>query len=115
MNLLLIVIVMSSFQLIVTGNEGNPPNENCETNGREWGCKDGFCWSACKIIGLGLGEWCYTTKGHTLDFKYVPCTVENFRTTCSTCWKCAGTCSIFRKDWHLPKKPNSTEKVTPAD
>ena len=74
------------------------PNETCIPRGSEYGCHKGYCWSRCKALGLGLYEWCYTTRAHTFSYHYIPCSHEGMESQCSPCWNCAGPCSIFRKD-----------------
>lgn len=67
----------------------------CAKDGR-WGCHKGLCWAQCwgaktTTFGLGPEEWCYTTKGSSLDFSYIACASIN---ECDPCWKCGGWCTV---------------------
>lgn len=55
------------------------------------GCHKGYCWAYCNATGLGLKEWCYTTKGSSQDYNYVKCTKLS---ECAPHWKCAGPCTV---------------------
>lgn len=58
-----------------------------------WGCHKGYCWAGCEAIlaFVPKAEWCYTTKGSSQDFKYVPCYGDG---DCGQCWDCAGSCTV---------------------
>lgn len=59
----------------------------------EGGCHTGYCWTRCSLsTELTFGEWCYTTKTQSQNYNYVRCNKDS---DCSTCWKCAGPCTIF--------------------
>ncbi|CAG2103384.1 unnamed protein product [Medioppia subpectinata] len=62
--------------------------------GINYGCSNSFCWARCTGLGLGFfqNEWCYTTEGYSLDFRYVSCKDDD---QCKPDWSCAGFCTIW--------------------
>ena len=103
--ILLIVLIVSLAFINVPPNEAGSiiplqATNSCIPAYHDYGCHKGYCWSTCTAVGLGvMVEWCYTTKSDTtFDFSYVPCEKNGLKTQCDPCWRCAGPCSIFRKD-----------------
>lgn len=57
------------------------------------GCLRGYCWAYCDgYLPHVFGEWCWTTRGEAKDGQYIKCKEDD---ECSTCFKCAGRCSII--------------------